>query len=301
MNQLPHISTTITDVRTQVRTWRQKGLKIGFVPTMGYLHQGHLSLIRLALEHTDKVVVSIFVNPTQFAANEDLDRYPHDIDGDIEKVRQAGGSLIFLPTVETMYPPNAQTFVEVSDVTKPLCGLSRMNHFRGVTTVVTKLFNIVQPDVAVFGRKDYQQLVAIQQMVADLNMPIKVIGGLTIREKDGLAMSSRNVHLSKTERQTALAINQSLRAARQLFASGEKSPSRLLALVSSFLEQYKEIKCEYIELRDSQKLTEIQTEADGSDRLFIAVKLGETRLIDNASLAEDCLLDHLEYPLDSTL
>ncbi len=285
------IANTISQVRDHVRRWRQAGLSIGFVPTMGYLHQGHLSLIDKALEHTDKVVVSIFVNPTQFGENEDLDRYPRDTEGDIEKVRQAGASLVFLPSVEMMYPPGAQTYVEVQEVTRPLCGVTRTHHFRGVTTIVSKLFNIVQPDVAVFGKKDYQQFVTIQRMVEDLNFPIQIVGSPTIREKDGLAMSSRNVNLSSEERAAARALNLSLRKARELFAAGEIRPERLLAEATAVIEAYPQIDCEYLELRDSHQLQLVREKAQPSDRIFIAAKIGNTRLIDNAPLGEPCTLD----------
>lgn len=285
---------TCAALREQIATWRQAGEQIGFVPTMGFLHEGHLSLIRIAAARTTHVVVSLFVNPTQFGPGEDLERYPRDLEGDREKVEAAGGALLFVPSVEEMYPPGAQTFVEVEKLTQPLCGVDRPTHFRGVTTIVCKLFHLVQPDVAVFGQKDYQQLAVIRQMVRDLLMDIEIIGGPTVREADGLAMSSRNAYLDPVEREAATCLSRAIRVVRTAFRRGEHGAKALLALAREVIEQTPLADVQYLELRREDDLALVDEKADPTDRLFLAVKIGTTRLIDNAPLGGTHELDKLD-------
>lgn len=287
---LTPVVSTVEEIRAQVSIWRRDGLRVGFVPTMGYLHEGHLSLIALALQHSDRVVVSIFVNPTQFGPNEDLALYPRDPEGDQNKVTEAGAHLIYQPEVETMYPPGAQTFVEVKDLTQALCGSSRPVHFQGVATVVTQLFNIVQPDLAVFGRKDFQQIATIRQMVRDLHIPVEILGGEIVREADGLAMSSRNVYLDPKQRVNARCLNESLRLARRLYSEGIRDANRLTEAVLQHITSTPGAELDYAELRDSTRLERVEGEAQDSDRFFVAVRFGKTRLIDNAPLALSCSL-----------
>ena len=206
---------------------RQEGKSIGFVPTMGALHEGHLSLVRMARKDNDIVVVSVFVNPTQFGPNEDFEKYPRDFEGDRKKLEKENVDIVFYPHADEMYPPNYKTYVEVEDITTRLCGAFRPGHFRGVTTVVTKLFNIVKPTRAYFGKKDYQQFKVIKRMVEDLNMDIEIIPGEIVREPDGLAMSSRNQYLSPEERKDALALYNSLQLAKELIQKGERDPKKL--------------------------------------------------------------------------
>ena len=275
-------------LRQTIRQYRSAGLSVGFVPTMGFLHQGHMTLIREAKKQTDRVVVSIFVNPTQFGPNEDFDRYPRDPEGDRAKIEEAGGDLIFMPQTETIYAPGHQTFVDVTEVTKGLCGEGRPGHFCGVATVVTKLFLLVLPDVAFFGEKDFQQLATIKQMVRDLYLDLKIVGVPTVREADGLALSSRNAYLSPEERQAALSLNRSLRHARTLFANKERDPLRLLQAVRDIVTAAPGAEVQYVQLCDSRFLKPLSRPADADDRVFLAVRFGKTRLIDNAPLAGDC-------------
>lgn len=278
----------IAEIRAHVAGWRREGKRIGFVPTMGYLHEGHLSLMRQVLACCDRLVVSIFVNPTQFGPTEDLSAYPRDLTGDLAKIRSVGEACVFFPSVEAMYPQGAQTFVEVTEVTKPLCGVSRPVHFRGVTTVVCKLLLIVQPDVAIFGEKDFQQLVTLRQMARDLHFPIEILGGSIIREADGLAMSSRNAYLDPDQRMSARALSRALSEVRTQFAAGERNAQRLLETARSILEATSGIKIDYVELREPIGLTTVEGEAKAEDRLFLAAYLGRARLIDNAPLGEPC-------------
>ncbi len=215
---------TVAEMQQQANQWRREGLVIGFVPTMGYLHQGHLELMRCAKGKSDRVVVSIFVNPTQFAPGEDFERYPRDLERDMGLMRAVGVDAVFAPTVADMYPEGYQTYVEVGEVTRPLCGAKRPGHFRGVTTVVAKLFHIVKPHVAVFGEKDYQQLLTIRRMVRDLAMDVEIVGHPIVREPDGLAMSSRNVYLSEEERREALLLSQALAEAPGWSIPGSAPP-----------------------------------------------------------------------------
>lgn len=270
-------------LQAYVLNLKLQGKKISLVPTMGYLHEGHLSLMRKAKEYGDIVIVSIFVNPTQFAPNEDLDKYPRDFKGDEDKCNSVGVDIIFYPTVDNMYPEGFQTYIEVMDVTKNLCGLSRPIHFRGVATVVGKLFNITLADFAFFGEKDFQQLVVIKRMVKDLNFPVTIIPCPIVREPDGLAMSSRNKYLTNEERKQALCLYKSIKKVEELFSKGERDVKTLIN------EAEKIIKSEPLAEIDYVKIVDIKTMKDihyiKSNALFaLAVKIGNTRLIDNVKL-----------------
>ena len=270
----------INDVRNQVKEWKKQGLTVGFVPTMGYLHEGHESLIKRAYEENDKVVVSIFVNPMQFGPKEDLASYPRDLKRDSEVCEKAGTDLIFHPENEEMYFNDFSTFVDMNGLTKGLCGKSRPIHFRGVCTVVTKLFNIVAPDRAYFGEKDAQQLAVIKRMVRDLNIDIEIIGCPIIREEDGLAKSSRNTYLSKEERQAALILSQSLNLAKDAINSGERNSSVVIDIISNSIKKEPLAKIDYIEVVDSLSMKPVKT-IEKSVLVAIAVYIGKTRLIDN--------------------
>lgn len=260
-----------------------KRRKVALVPTMGYLHEGHLSLVREARRLASLVVVSVFVNPTQFGPNEDLDRYPRDLSGDRRKLRREGASVMFVPDTPEIYPEGFQTFIEVTNVTRDFCGASRPGHFRGVTSVVGKLFNIVKPDVAIFGEKDFQQLVAIRRMVEDLDMEVEIVGMPTVREEDGLAMSSRNAYLSPAQRQQATALFRGLRKARRLLDSGERDSAELAAVVLDLLREEQDIRIEYVAVCDPLTLERIP-EVEHDAVLLAAIRIGDTRLIDNIRL-----------------
>jgi pantoate--beta-alanine ligase len=278
--------TTVAEIRQFVRETRMQGLTVGFVPTMGYLHEGHLSLVQAAKESCDVVVMSIFVNPLQFGPNEDFDRYPRDLERDRQLAAGAGVDVLFAPSVEEMYPGGQQAMlahVDVDVVTEALCGATRPGHFRGVATVVTKLFNIVQPDRAFFGMKDAQQVAVIQAMVRDLNQPVEIVPCPTLREADGLAMSSRNVYLSPEEREQALVLNRSLASARKWVREGERDAERLKSAVRAMIEEMPLADVQYVEvvsMRDMRPVAEVE---DGA-LLALAVKFGKTRLIDNTLL-----------------
>ena len=263
--------------------WRVRGDRIVLVPTMGFFHQGHLSLMEYGRTRGDHLVVSIFVNPTQFGPQEDLERYPRDFERDCNLARDVGVNLIFAPEAVQMYPAGYQTFVTVAEVTRGLCGASRPTHFQGVATVVLKLFNLVQPQVAVFGEKDYQQLVTLQRLAADLNLPVEVVGRPLVREPDGLALSSRNVYLSPEERRSALKLSQALFKARELVANGELTRQNLFGVLKPLFASDPAITLDYLVLVDNQTLEEI-TEIDGQARLAVAARVGRTRLIDNILL-----------------
>ncbi|MBN1795638.1 MAG: pantoate--beta-alanine ligase [Sedimentisphaerales bacterium] len=271
---------TIQSVRDILKPTRGAGRIIGLVPTMGALHIGHISLIQAAKEQTDFVVVSIFVNPTQFGPLEDFDNYPRPIDKDIQICEQNGVDLVFAPSVNEMYPAKNITWVEVEKLTEPLCGRSRPGHFRGVATVCTKLFNIVQPDIAFFGQKDAQQAVVIKRMVADLNMPLKIVVCPTVREADGLAVSSRNKYLSQEERKDAPLIYQSLSSAEKLIKSGQRQPEKIIEEVKTVIGRSNLLQIEYIEIVDAETLERI-TRLSGRILIAVAVKFGSARLIDN--------------------
>lgn len=273
-----------SEMQQRASAWRREGKVIAFVPTMGYFHEGHLSLMREGRERGDVLVVSIFVNPTQFGPGEDFDRYPRDMERDLRMAEEVGVDVIFAPTVEEMYPEGYQTYVEVEKVTKYLCGLSRPGHFRGVTTVVTKLFNIVKPHVALFGQKDYQQLITIERMVKDLNMDVEIVGMPTVREEDGLAASSRNVYLSPDERKAALSLYRSLRRAEELFSEGVRESQRILEEVKKVLEAEPLVKIDYVHVCDPETLEDIEGPIGERALVAVAAKVGTTRLIDNTLL-----------------
>jgi pantoate--beta-alanine ligase len=259
---------------------REEGKRIGFVPTMGYLHDGHISLVKKARELSDFVVVSIFVNPTQFGPGEDFQRYPRDEEGDKAKLDKAGVEFLFIPDVKEMYSPRYQTYVEVTEVSKGLCGDFRPGHFRGVATVVSKLFNIVKPHIAVFGEKDYQQLLVIKRMAEDLNFDIEILPGTLIREEDGIAMSSRNAYLSPEDRKKATILNRSLVKAKELFDSGEKKAYNIVQTVKKSVESVEGVSIQYVEIRDAETLERVKIVSRPAV-IAVAVVVGSIRLIDN--------------------
>jgi pantoate--beta-alanine ligase len=265
---------------------RKQGKTIVFVPTMGYLHQGHAHLMQEGRKLGDVLIVSIFVNPTQFGPGEDFEKYPRDWDRDAQLCASAGVDVIFAPTAEEMYPQGYQTSIIVSQVSENLCGVSRPTHFQGVATVVAKLFNCTKPHVALFGEKDFQQLVVIKRMVKDLNMDIQIIGVPTVREQGGLAMSSRNTYLSADERISALSLSQGLARARELFQQGERSALVLIGTVREIIEKEKCAAVEYIKVCDIETLQDIETIAQPAV-MALAVKIGKARLIDNIVLKEE--------------
>lgn len=273
------IVSTIEEVRNQVKEWRKEGQTIGFVPTMGYLHEGHMSLIDAAGEN-DKVVVSIFVNPMQFGPNEDLASYPRDLDHDAKLCEEHGVDLIFHPTPEEMYGDSFYAYVDMNTLTQELCGLSRPVHFRGVCTVVAKLFNIVTPDKAYFGQKDAQQLAIIKRMVKDLNMPLSIIGCPIIREEDGLAKSSRNTYLSPEERQAALVLSRSIFLGKELVEKGERDCTKIIAAMTAEIEKEPLAKIDYVKIVDLGTMQQVK-KIEGGILAAIAVYIGKTRLIDN--------------------
>lgn len=274
------VITTIEALRSRLAQERQAGKQIGLVPTMGYLHAGHLSLIRKAREECDCVVMSLFVNPLQFGENEDFDRYPRDFERDRTMAEEAGVDLLFYPSVEEMYPRRILTTVHVAGLTERLCGRSRPGHFDGVATVVSKLFHIVCPDRAYFGQKDAQQLAVIERMVEDLNIPVKVVGCPIIREPDGLAMSSRNVYLTPEEREAAPTLYQALQEGERLIRGGERNPNVVLQTVRQQIERAKVFRLDYLELLSYPDLEPLDT-IGGKVILAVAAWLGRTRLIDN--------------------
>lgn len=269
-----------------MRAWsdavRGRGQRIAFVPTMGALHAGHVSLLAAARAHGDVVALSIFVNPTQFGPKEDLARYPRDLDGDLAKAGSVDTSVAFVPDAKDMYPDGYQTYVDVREISQGLCGGSRPGHFTGVATVVSKLLNIVRPHVALFGEKDFQQLAVIRRMAADLNMPVEIVGQPTIREADGLAMSSRNAYLSTADRARATAIYRGLSAACDLWARGERNGAALLASARAVVEAGVD-RVDYLEIRDAQSLRPLE-EVSGPAVILAAAVVGTTRLIDNIRL-----------------
>lgn len=271
---------TINEVREQVKEWRKQGFSIGFVPTMGYLHEGHQSLIKKAVEENDKVVVSVFVNPMQFAPTEDLESYPRDLEADAKLCDETGAHLIFNPEPEEMYSQGFCSFVDMNGPTDELCGKSRPIHFRGVCTVVNKLFNIVMPDRAYFGQKDAQQLAVIKRMVEDLNIPIKIIGCPIIREEDGLAKSSRNTYLNEEERKAALILSKTIFMGQELVKNGMKDAKKLIALMKENIEKEPLAKIDYVEVVDFNDIS-IKDEISDNTLVAMAVYIGKTRLIDN--------------------
>ena len=281
------IANTISQVRDQIRQWRREGLTVGLVPTMGYLHEGHGSLVGKAAEDCDRVVASVFVNPTQFAPGEDLASYPRDFERDCEILEKQGCSMVFHPSVEEMYPDGngkTDTYIEIlNDMPKQLCGRTRPNHFRGVCTVVGKLFNIVLPDKAYFGEKDAQQLAIIRRMVRDLSYGIEIVGCPIVREPDGLAKSSRNIHLKPDERKAAVALYRSLKIAEEMASDGEKSSKTVTDAVRAEIEKEPLAEVEYVSAVDSLSMEPVETVGKGT-LIAIAVRIGQTRLIDNCVL-----------------
>jgi pantoate--beta-alanine ligase len=274
------------ELRYWVESWRLENRTVGFVPTMGALHEGHLSLVRRASDLADRVVVSIFVNPTQFGPGEDLERYPRDEERDSELLQESGCHLLFLPEPSTIYPAGHSTLVEVESLADRLEGEFRPGHLRGVATVVTKLLNLVRPDLAVFGQKDAQQLAVVRRLVRDLHLPVEIVGHPTIREPDGLAMSSRNAYLSAEERAAAAAIYRALSSARERIEQGERSADTIRRVLSQVLEQEPLIDVDYAEVVDGQSFEPIRT-IRGSIVMPVAVRIGNTRLIDNLVLEID--------------
>jgi pantoate--beta-alanine ligase len=261
---------------------RSRGQRIAFVPTMGALHAGHVSLVSAARSHGDVVVLSIFVNPTQFGPKEDLARYPRDLEGDLAKAGSVDTAVAFVPDAKDMYPPGYQTYVDVREISQGLCGGIRPGHFTGVASVVCKLFNIVRPHAALFGEKDFQQLAVIRRMVADLNMPVEIVGQPTVREPDGLAMSSRNAYLSAPDRARATAIYQGLTAARELWTKGERNAAALAASARASVGRGVD-RIDYLEIRDAQSLRPVD-EISAPAIILAAAFVGTTRLIDNIRL-----------------
>lgn len=275
------IATTIAEVRAQVTAWKKEGLTVGLVPTMGYLHEGHASLVDEAVRRCDRVVASVFVNPTQFGPQEDLEAYPRDFDRDCALLEAHGCHLVFHPTVEEMYPAGAATYVEIhSEMPKQLCGKSRPIHFRGVCTVVSKLFNIVTPDTAFFGQKDAQQLAILRRMVRDLSYGIELVGCPIVREADGLAKSSRNTYLSAEERQAALVLSQAVFLGQKLVQEGERDAARLVAAMSAHIAAQPLARIDYVEAVDGVTMEPVET-LRGTVLVAMAVYIGKTRLIDN--------------------
>lgn len=274
------ISGKIDEVRAQVKEWKKQGMSVALVPTMGYLHEGHKSLMERARKENDKVVVSIFVNPMQFGPNEDLESYPRDLDRDSKVCETAGVDLIFHPEVEEMYGPDFHAYVDMHTLPEKLCGASRPVHFRGVQTVVSKLFHIIPADRAYFGQKDAQQLAIIRRMVMDLNFDIEIIGCPIIREEDGLARSSRNTYLSEEERKQAVILNQSLEAAMDAINAGEKDAAKVKQIIIDKLHTCPLAKIDYVEVVSFDTIQPIE-KVEGAVLIAIAVYIGTTRLIDN--------------------
>ena len=270
----------ITEVREIVSAWRKEGLTVGLVPTMGYLHEGHQSLIKKSVEQNDRTVVSVFVNPIQFGPNEDLATYPRDINRDMEKVSEVGGDLIFNPEPSEMYPGHFTSFIDTTETTELLCGAVRPTHFRGVCTVVGKLFNIVCPDSAYFGQKDAQQLATIKRFARDLNFPVKIVACPIIREEDGLAKSSRNTYLSPEERKAALILSQSLKLGKKAIEEGEKSAKKVIDIITANIQTEPLARIDYVEVVDFENIQRVDT-IQGETLVAIAVYIGKTRLIDN--------------------
>ena len=274
------LARTVKEVKDQVREWKKQGFSVGLVPTMGYLHEGHQSLVKRAVAENDKVVVSVFVNPIQFAPNEDLETYPRDLEADCALCESTGAAMVFHPEPSEMYGDDFTTFVDMTGVTKELCGKSRPTHFRGVCTVVNKLFNIVTPDKAYFGQKDAQQLAVIRRMVRNLNMNLEVVGCPIIREAAGLAKSSRNTYLSAEERKAALVLSKAIFLGEKMIKDGERDGDKVLSAMTQLIESEPLAKIDYVEMVKWDSI-EIHHQIDGPVLTAIAVYIGKTRLIDN--------------------
>ncbi|HOV26775.1 MAG TPA: pantoate--beta-alanine ligase [Pseudobacteroides sp.] len=270
----------IKDLKAIIRSQKSSGKTIGLVPTMGYLHDGHLSLVKASRDENDFTIMSIFVNPTQFGPNEDFDSYPRDMERDTKLAEAAGVDVIFAPSKDEMYPDGYKTYVEVEDITNVLCGKSRPGHFRGVTTVVAKLFNIVEPDKAYFGQKDAQQVIVLRKMVKDLNMNLEIVTCPIVRESDGLAMSSRNTYLSPEERSGALVLSQSLFEAEKIIKDGERDAAKIIGYIKNRISQVEIAEIDYVEITDIDDLKSVEHIA-GKVLIALAVRFGRTRLIDN--------------------
>jgi len=283
----PRVIQSVVEMRREARLARVHERRVALVPTMGYLHEGHVSLLKAARDTADVVVLSVFVNPIQFGPREDLARYPRDMANDLAKAAVAGVDILFAPTADEMYPDGFQTFIEVRELQKGLCGDRRPGHFVGVATVVAKLFHIVQPDVAFFGEKDYQQLQVIRRMAHDLDMHVAIVGMPIVREPDGLAMSSRNAYLSPEQRKRALALSRAMFAAAELHGGGERRAGALLEAAAKTLAAEPEVRLDYLELRDAETLAPIEPGETlrAPAVLAVAAFVGNTRLIDNVKLA----------------
>jgi pantoate--beta-alanine ligase len=280
-----NIINSIAQMQSFSESMRRQGKKISFVPTMGYFHEGHLELMRQAGKMADCLVVSIYVNPTQFGPKEDLSKYPRDFERDSKMAQSVNVDVIFYPSNSEMYPENYQTYVSVEEVTRNLCGLTRPGHFRGVTTVCCKLFNIVKPHVSMFGKKDFQQFIAIRRMVADLNIDMEIIGIPTIRDADGLAMSSRNVYLRENERPSALSLVKSLKSAQKLYDAGERKSSLIINEATKLIKSAPYTDIDYIRICDTNTLDDVDG-ITGETVMALAVRIGATRLIDNHVFGE---------------
>ena len=281
------IAKTVEEVRSQVREWRKEGLTVGLVPTMGYLHEGHASLVDKAVSECDRVVASDFVNPTQFGPGEDLEAYPRDFEHDCQLLEAHGCHMVFYPSVDEMYPDGngkTDTYIEIlDDMPKQLCGKTRPIHFRGVCTVVGKLFNIVMPDKAFFGQKDAQQLAIIRRMVRDLSYGIEIVGCPIVREADGLAKSSRNTYLNDEERQAALVLSQAIRMAEKMTGEGETDAEKILTAMREHIEKEPLAKIDYVSAVDGMTMQTVE-KIEGNVLIAMAVYIGKTRLIDNCSV-----------------
>ena len=279
------IIESVKEMQEFSESMRNSGKRIAFVPTMGYFHRGHLSLMEEGKKLGDCLVISIYVNPTQFGPEEDLEKYPRDFEQDRKLSEDVGVDVIFYPPNNEMYPEHYQTYVDVEGVTKNLCGLSRPGHFRGVTTICAKLFNIVKPHVTVFGKKDFQQLTTIKRMVTDLNMNLEVMGMPTVREADGLAMSSRNTYLKEEERASALSLSRSLKLAKELCDDGEKNAGKIIDEIQKFIEGHPHTNIDYVKICDTNTMEDVEY-LESKAVVALAVRVGKTRLIDNYVFGE---------------
>ncbi|MGB0744306.1 MAG: pantoate--beta-alanine ligase [Opitutales bacterium] len=275
---------SINEMQSHAIGLRSKGQLIGLVPTMGSLHEGHLSLIDIAKERADKVIVSIFVNPTQFGPSEDFNKYPRVLEEDLKKCEARGADIVFNPSVVEMYPSGYSTFVDEEHISAGLCGISRPQHFRGVTTVCLKLFNIARPDIAVFGQKDAQQCAIIRKMVKDLNLPTEIVVGPTVREADGLALSSRNAYLSEVQRVEALSISKALQIAKGMVNEGTRSVDRVVAEVTHHLSQHRRVRMIYVQVVDRETMEPASEILPGKQVMTVAAWVDQTRLIDNIEI-----------------
>ena len=279
------VATTVEQAKKVIREWKAEGLSVGLVPTMGYLHEGHKSLIERAVAENDRVMVSVFLNPIQFAPNEDLATYPRDFEADKRLIEDAGATLVFHPEPEELYAPDASTFVNVEGITAELCGKTRPTHFRGVCTVVSKLMNIAEADRAYFGQKDAQQLAVVRRMVRDLNMNVQVVGCPIVREADGLAKSSRNTYLSEEERKAGLVLSRAVAEGMRLMEAGERDAAKVLGAMKALIEAEPLARIDYVEMVSWDGIQPVE-QADGPVLVAMAVYIGKTRLIDNFIFGE---------------